>query len=283
MFSNICISGGGLAAISYLGCLKYINENIELKKNIKNILGVSSGSIFSLFILFDLSYEESFEWLKKITNIKLNNIKFKNIIRIKDEYGLDSSEKVTDIVKSLFDYKKIDHSLTFKDVGKVFAKNLIICTANLSKRNLFFFSIDTTPDVKIIDAIKASTSIPILFTPFLYNDEYHVDAFIYDNFPIQYFEKNIEHTFGLNLKNKTENIDSIFAYFNTIFDSIIEYHSIKRHKNECIIDTDGSGFNFKKLSFEFKGEDEMEKQIESGYQVIKQFIENKIKMLQQNL
>lgn len=283
MFSNICVSGGGLAAISYLGCLKYINENKELRNNIKNILGVSSGSIFSLFILFDLTYDESFEWLHKITKINLSNIKFKNLIRIKDEYGLDSSDKVIEIVKSLFDYKKIDHDLTFKDVGKIFGKNLIICTANLTKRDLFYFSIDTTPEVKIIDAIKASTSIPILFTPFNYKDEHHVDAFIYDNFPIQYFEKTIEHTFGLNLRNKNDDIDNVFSYFSAIFDSIIEYHSIKKHKNECIIDTDGSGFNFKKLTFEFKGDDEMKAQIDEGYKKMKKFIEDKVKKLKQNL
>ena len=84
MFSNIVLSGGGLAAISYFGCLKYIYENKELKKNIINILGVSSGSIFALFLLLNISIEECEKWLHDIKSMNINNISFKSIIKLKN-------------------------------------------------------------------------------------------------------------------------------------------------------------------------------------------------------
>ena len=66
MWSNLVLSGGGLAAITYFGCLKYINENKGMKQHIKNILGVSSGSIFSLLLVLGCSLDDCKSWLSLI-------------------------------------------------------------------------------------------------------------------------------------------------------------------------------------------------------------------------
>lgn len=282
MFSNIVLSGGGLAAISYFGCLKYIYENKELKKNIVNILGVSSGSIFALFLLLDISIVECEKWLHDMKTMNINNISFKSIIKLKTSFGLDDSTCVIDIVKKILDIKNIHHSITFKELSKLTGKNFIVCAANISKHELFYFNIDSTPDVAILDAIKASTSIPVIFTPHVHNDEYLVDAFIYDNFPLHYFNDSIEHSFGINLNVPDNNNKDVITFITSLLNSIINYNSIKRHHNECIINTSGNGFDIKKMRF-ILDESSIQEQTDIGYNTLKDFIEKKIKNFQQNL
>lgn len=282
MFSNIVLSGGGLAAISYFGCLKYIYENEELKKNIVNILGVSSGSIFALFLLLNISIDECEKWLYDMKSMNINNISLKSIIKLKKSFGLDDSACVMDIVKKILDIKNIHHSITFKELSKLTGKNFIVCAANISKHELFYFNIDNTPDVTILDAIKASTSIPIIFTPYIHNGEYLVDAFIYDNFPLHYFNDSIEHSFGINLNVPDNNNKDVITFITSLLNSIINYNSIKRHHNECIINTSGNGFDMKKMRFVLD-ESSIQEQSDIGYNTLKDFIEKKIKIFQQNL
>ena len=45
MFTNIVLAGSQLKGIAYIGVIKAIEE-LNLVKDIKNICGVSSGSIF---------------------------------------------------------------------------------------------------------------------------------------------------------------------------------------------------------------------------------------------
>ena len=47
MFTNIVLAGSQLKGIAYIGVIKALEE-LKLIKNLKNICGVSSGSIFGL-------------------------------------------------------------------------------------------------------------------------------------------------------------------------------------------------------------------------------------------
>ncbi len=280
MWSNLVVSGGGLAAITYFGCLKYINENKGMKEHIKNILGVSSGSIFSLLLVLGCTLDDCKSWLYDVKNMNLNKITLKSLVTLKSEYGLDNGDGVQNAVKKLLDRMKVDHAITFKQISQVYGKNLIVCSANITTKSLFYFSVDTTPELSVLDAIKASTSIPLVFTPYVLNEEYHVDPFVYDNFPFHFFE-NTEHTIGLNLTTRSNNNNNFMNFFTNIFNSIIYYNSVKKHKNECMLVGQGNGFDLRRMRFAIDDKT-VDQQIEYGYETLKEFVEIKIKNSQQS-
>ena len=281
MWSNLVLSGGGLAAITYFGCLKYINEHQDMRGQIKNVLGVSSGSIFSLLLILGCTLEDCKEWLSDVKEMNLNKINLKSLVTFKTDFGLDDGEGVKNAVKKLLDRKKVNHDITFKQISQIYGKNLIICSANISKKNLFYFSVDTTPELHVIDAIKASTSIPLIFTPYVLDGEYHVDPFVYDNFPFHFFE-NSEHTIGLNLTTRANVNSNFMNFFTNIFNSIIYFNSVKKHKNECLLVGQGSGFDLRKMKF-IIDDDTVDQQIIYGYETLKDFVETRIRTFQQNL
>jgi predicted acylesterase/phospholipase RssA len=280
MFSNIVLSGGGMGAISYFGSFKYICENKELKTNLKNVLGVSAGAFFSLFLILDFTFEDCVIFIEKLKLFDMKNIKVNDILKVKSSFGIDNGNKLIDIIKLIYDMKQINYSITFKELAKSKGKNLIIATANVTKQEMFYFCVDNTPDVQVIDAVKASASIPFLFVPFIYNEEYHVDACIYNNFPMHYFKDSLDHTLGLNLVTKNTKIDGFFSYVQNLLDSIIFVNSQKDFKNECKLYTVGNGFNAKKMKFNFD-EKNTNEAIEYGYETLKLFVEAKISKIRQ--
>lgn len=63
------------------------------------------------------------------------------------------------------------------------------------------FSTTATPDMRIATALRASISIPLLFTPVEYNDMILVDGSVFDPTPVRAFPKNNERTFGIRIKS----------------------------------------------------------------------------------
>ena len=70
--------------------------------------------------------------------------------------------------------------------------------------------------MRVLDALQITMSIPFMFKPVLYNDNYYVDGGLYDPYPIKY-AKNLNKTIGIFLK-KNENIEK-----NIVINSLSSY------------------------------------------------------------
>ena len=59
MINTLCLSGGGIKGISYIGTLMYLeSENYLDINNITTYVGTSSGSILSFFLNIGYSLKE---------------------------------------------------------------------------------------------------------------------------------------------------------------------------------------------------------------------------------
>ncbi len=43
---------------------------------------------------------------------------------------------------------------------------------------------ETTPDMEILNSLKLSARIPIIFGPIKYNNDFYIDGGVWNNFPI---------------------------------------------------------------------------------------------------
>ena len=53
-----------------------------------------------------------------------------------------------------------------------------------------------------LTAIRMSANIPLLFEDYKYYNKYYCDGGIINNFPIDYFDKDDNIIFGINLKSE---------------------------------------------------------------------------------
>jgi NTE family protein len=69
---------------------------------------------------------------------------------------------------------------------------LKIVSANLSARRLHLFSPEKTPKAPVADAVAASICLPVIFRPWIFDGELHVDGGIVSNLPAWPFDEERE-------------------------------------------------------------------------------------------
>lgn len=232
---KLAFSGGAIKGLAYVGVFKRIEEMIyertmeELKPdfdvdkcdlpvfNIETICAVSVGSIFSLVYLLKYSYSEM---LEEVLNKKFDNLKDIRIMNFVSKYGLDSGGNLISWIKSLMVKKNVDVNITLKEFYDLNNIDFQIMATNLNKYCYKKFNYLETPDVKVIDAIRMSISVPFLFTINKFEDDIHVDGGLIDNYPIKMFDSDLSNVLGFKLINHgemdshdvDERIDDIESY-----------------------------------------------------------------------
>ena len=160
--------------------------------------------------------------------------------------------------------------MTFRELHEKTKKNMIVTVANLTKSNYEYFSFETTPELSIITAIKASCTIPILFTPVIINDNYYIDGGLYNNFPINHPSIVLEKTIGIIFKNENVEINSFSEYVKLIVDKFIinnnDFINDKNIFNIYLENIDWISISECKINFTKK---DIEKYISIGYETIK--------------
>ena len=221
---NLVLAGAQLKAIAYLGVIKALVE-YDLMNNIENICGVSSGSIIALLICIHLEYSQYEEIVYKILKIEnLKTFKSSEIFNILSSYGLETGENIKKIIYYLIEKQTGNRYCTFKELKKKYpSKNLIILGANITSGKEEYFSALTTPGMEICDAIRISISVPFIFTSVKYNGLMYGDGGIINNFPLDYFEKDIEKTVGCCVSFLGDNTDitTFPTYISRIFNIIV--------------------------------------------------------------
>ena len=74
------------------------------------------------------------------------------------------------------------NDITFIELYNITKKNLSMIGTNYTKGTEVCFNHINYPTLSVIKAIRISISVPLLFTPVLYNNDYYVDGAIYLHF-----------------------------------------------------------------------------------------------------
>lgn len=204
MIKNLILSAGGVHGYAYLGSYKYLIEN-NLLDNLENILGTSAGALFSLLYLFKFTPAEMEEFTTKLLPSQWFDINYKGFLNFFDDFGVDQGEKMIKIIRIITNRKLGKPFLTLKELYEYNKINFIVSAVNISKQKQVYFNHETHPDLEVSKAIRMSSSIPILFKPFKYEDDLYVDGGIIDPCSINYF-KNSKETLALMITGRKERV-----------------------------------------------------------------------------
>lgn len=278
---NCIFGGGGIRGICYIGAVKALQElNIEIDA----IAGSSVGAVFASFYSIGYSPDE----IKKIMyEFSLNMFRDININIFSPDISMSKGEIFLDwlrekIERKFYDknYKKGENKpVTFFDIDK----NLQILTVDLNTNTPYIFSKETTPDVEIAFAIRASASLPGLMKPVNFNDAILVDGDLIKSWPAwkvyntlnnpdsRILEFRIEGSrISSDLKNPQDYVNSLI---NTIWylstENIFDLYSENDRYDYIIIDTKDI------ILFDFNLDTEIKNGlIEKGYNETKNYFVN---------
>ena len=179
-YKNLFFSGGGCITSCFLGILLYISKNAYyIFKNINTVTGTSFGSIYALLIILEI-----YDIKKLIKYLLTQEISFfKNVIKKtkkKNLFGnnildLNYEDFLTKIIEH-FDINIDIRKVTFKELYNKYDKKLCIRVTNITDKKPELFSVDNKPDLKVIEAIKMSSSIPYLFDIYEHGGKFYIDG-----------------------------------------------------------------------------------------------------------
>ena len=158
------LSGGGIKVCAIVGAIKRLYEAKKLT-TIKEVCGVSAGAWLAFMLAIKVPIETIERLVSDLDFGVIRNLNAESVMGFPETFGLYDGSKFVNLLDTIFRVVlKIDSALTFADMkGDIRFR----CWAtDLTTKSAREFSLKTTPNVRIIDALRATTAIPIYFTPF---------------------------------------------------------------------------------------------------------------------
>jgi len=164
---KVAFSGSGSLAPIHAGA---VTAFLDTGHQIVEVAGTSGGSIVASAVALGLTGDD----LKKIVMADLPKgiASFQILALLK--LGLNDGKILLSYLKSLFG------DATFSDL----AIPLTIMATDISNKKSFEFSKTNTPKVRLVDACRASSSVPFFYAPYLVNGVELVDGGCCNNIPV---------------------------------------------------------------------------------------------------
>lgn len=189
-WSHLVLSSGGMAGLTYLGALGFLQENTTLSAGIKHIAGTSSGALFGFLFAIGAPMLEVEAYMRVyFTDPDVCQMDPGQFLLT---FGVDDGEHLIGparhFLKQILDLEDI----TFIELTKVRGISLIVCATCLNTCSPTYFSVDTTPEVSVLEAILASMAVPLLFVPVKIGAHTYIDGALTDNFPVFGYNKDAD-------------------------------------------------------------------------------------------
>lgn len=203
-FTTLIVSGGSFKCAAFVGCFKYLEEIGALAK-FKTFVGTSAGAALCFFLAMGMSPKDMETAIKEFLEMQKGYQPDLDVmLNMFFTLGMDSGVLLTRFFKKILKQRMSLDDITFIDFAKRTGTNLVVCACRLNDMNEVYFSVDTTPDLSVITALRASVSIPFVFTPVLIKDTLYIDAGLTVNFPISYVkDARLKDAIGLSIAENT--------------------------------------------------------------------------------
>lgn len=169
---NLTIGGGNFKGISYLGALEYLYKN-DLLNKIENFYGSSVGTIIGIFFIIGF---EPFNIFNILLNLNFENFWDFNFSNLQNSFSL-INDSLFKKIKEIFCLKE-KADITFIEFYNKYQIKLNIFATSLKQRKNICFNLKYNPNMKILTALQASCSIPIIFPPVKIDDDLFIDGCI---------------------------------------------------------------------------------------------------------
>lgn len=210
---SLVLESGGIKGISLIGAVDYLYEQgILTQQDTKEFIGSSAGSVVCLLLAVGYTPKE----ISKIiieTDFKyyLNDPWYYTIWNLKSYNGLHTCYRFTNLLAKLLKKKGFNKNTTLLELYQQTGNILVTTGTSLNTRDVYYFNYFTTPDIKVIQAVKISISIPFLFSAekiTLDNKQYtFTDGGVLKGYPLYYFD--ICRHFNTYYKTDSDILDAI--------------------------------------------------------------------------
>tara|TARA_Y100000816_G_scaffold289946_1_gene277516 strand:+ start:1636 stop:2508 length:873 start_codon:yes stop_codon:yes gene_type:complete len=285
---HIVLSSGSYKGLYMLGVLKHL-EDIQYYSinNIENIYAVSVGSILAVLLAMKLDLNDIIDYVINRPWEKLFSIESEHLINSLYNKGILDINIFYSVFITFFKKEKITKDITMKEFYDKYKIRLQFIALNINTFENEILSHEKTPDLKLIEAVYMSCSLPFIFVPNMYNNNYYLDGGLINPYPLKMCinenenENEIISIFIVDEKVKTtlNETDNILTFGLFLFNNLIKKNRVKykvpEFKNEILIPTDE--MNMTDALSIINSTEVREKMIEQGIKYAKLFVKYSLK------
>lgn len=242
MFDTIYLNGGCIRGIGYIGFLYYLEKN-ELIKDIKTMRGTSMGALILAFYL--LGYDSK-SMIKKLIEIDLKevvDIEFSNIL---SRSSILEGKGIKNIIKKFMKCKNCKN-ITFLQLYEKTGIHFTVTGSDVLNYKSVNFNHESFPNMKLITALRITSSIPFVFPPIRYKDGLYTDGCLFDMFNQDYDNDNLLYVCVSDRKETLEENTPLYKFGPMIVGGVFKYLSdimVSKCKNSIELKIDEKVDNF---------------------------------------
>ncbi|QDA60405.1 patatin-like phospholipase family protein [Hymenobacter jejuensis] len=179
-YRNLVLEGGGIRGIAYGGALQELEQQGVLAE-IQRVGGTSAGAIQAALLAVGYSPQEIIEIIDRTPVQRLNDgrlIFFGGSTRLLKQYGWYRGDQFTKYMSELVGRRTGNANLTLAQLHERAqqgqARDLYVTGTNLTTQRTQVFSYETSPNLRVADAVRISMSIPLYFRAVLLDEASNV-------------------------------------------------------------------------------------------------------------
>ena len=281
MIKCLVLGGGLYHGFKTLGIIDELTkQHLIDKENIQDVVCSSVGCLVGFCYLLDIPYKDCVEFFIKRPWQKIfTDLPIMNIILSKGVFNITLFQKS---LINLFTANSMSIDITYKEFFERTNKTFICSVYNTKTQELEYFNHETTPNLKVIEGMYASCSVPIIFEPLLYKDTFYTDALLLTAYPVAYALKKYHENeiFGVKISGVKEHDCIVKESDNIILFLIKLFYGYKNKYQKMNPETHKNMINecktiiLSELYDTLHSEDFRKKCYENGVEMGKKFIEN---------
>jgi NTE family protein len=193
-YEYLVLSGGGVKGICYCGALDVLDSYNILSK-LKGIAATSAGAIVAALLAIGYTPTEIKTIISEIDLERIFNdgqCMLSDAYHLAEYWGSCAGNYILEVLGDLISRKTGNPNYTLEDLYNDKNIKLVIVTTNMTfQKSVYLYAgnpIDLYSRIPIRVAVRLSMGIPIIFQPYLYNNNYFVDGGLLDNFPLHVFD-----------------------------------------------------------------------------------------------
>ena len=179
---HVVISSAGPNGFIQLGMISQcIENNLISLDHLKGIYASSAGAIIAVLLCMHVSVEDMLDYFIHRPWHKWFKI---DVTQFMKNRGIVSSSIFVDLLSPFFMLHDIPLDINLKDFYEKTNIDLHIFTTSVKELKAVDLNHCTFPNLSVIQAVSMSASVPLLFTPVLYEDEYYIDGGMLTHCPV---------------------------------------------------------------------------------------------------
>jgi predicted acylesterase/phospholipase RssA len=182
---GIAFGSGGIRCLCQLGVYAALYD-AGLTARVTDWYGCSGGAINAFFAALGVSSR----WLRDCIGLLdlqiVGKVTEELVLDYMNTWGVNSGETLIEFLGRFANtWEPGSSTWTFADLARERpGTRLHIISTNISRGHTVTFNVTNTPDMRILDAVRASSAIPLFFTPWISAaGEVHCDGALLESYP----------------------------------------------------------------------------------------------------